>query len=316
MLNLIYDILPVNNYLGNNSSTQFDFDFYVENENQLKVFIFDEHEIKTELKNNIDYRINELGNKNGSFIVFPLSSSSYSILNDKQKISLELNLSAHQITQYNNSSLLNLSAIEYSFDYLTRLVQILKRKVDLCVKVEECSNSTPNDLMNLLTVSASQAKEYANQASDFKNEVEILKESVELSNKNIVEINDDINLKYNSMISIAENKADTNLDNANPSQSFKEQSITWGIPDYTAGVSKVGDTEYIAECAGLITGWTSGRNISLHIYVNDVKVVGDGGGGTDIVSYHVEAYVDKGDKYKVTQCGNNCKFYPLKGANQ
>ena len=32
---------------------------------------------------------------------------------------------------------MNLSSLEYSFDYLTRLVQILKRKLSLCVKVEE-----------------------------------------------------------------------------------------------------------------------------------------------------------------------------------
>ena len=60
---MIYDILPINNYKGNNSSTTFDFDFYIDNKNQLNVYHFDENKIKRLLKLDIDYSINEIKNK-------------------------------------------------------------------------------------------------------------------------------------------------------------------------------------------------------------------------------------------------------------
>ena len=106
-------------------------------------------------------------------------------------------------------------------------------------------------------------------------------------------------------------KADLDLDNANPSQTFKEQSITWGIPDYTAGVSRTANVEYIAECAGYISGYISGNNKTLDIYINGNKIIHTGGGGIDVVMYHAQAFVDKGDTYKLTDA--NYIFYPLKG---
>lgn len=144
---MIYDIIPVNNYTGNSSNKRFDFNFYIENISQLRVSLFDENNIKTTLVHGLDYTINEVKNANGSYITFPIESSSYSVLNENQKLSLELTLPISQETQYNNSSLLNLTALEYSFDYLTRLIQILARKLDLCVRIEECSAHTPNELM-------------------------------------------------------------------------------------------------------------------------------------------------------------------------
>lgn len=73
---MIYDILPVNNYKGNNSSTEFEFDFYIENADQLSVYLFDKNNIKYLLKNELDYSINEVQNENGSYITFPLETSS------------------------------------------------------------------------------------------------------------------------------------------------------------------------------------------------------------------------------------------------
>ncbi len=169
---MIYDISPVNNYKGNNLTTKFDFNFYIDNEDQLKVYLYDENNIKIELKNNVDYRVDEIKNKNGSFITFPISTSQYEVLKDNQNISLELDLPISQETQYNNSSLLNLEALEYSFDYLTRLIQILKRKLSLCVTTQECSDVTPQELMKSLNNAqvvtnelAQKAKEEANTAS-------------------------------------------------------------------------------------------------------------------------------------------------------
>lgn len=165
-MKLIYDILPVNNYQGNGACDKFDFDFYIENKNQLKVYFFDENSLKTELINDLDYSIHEVGNKNGSYITFPIESSKYTILCSNQKISIELDLQAHQLTQYNNSSLLNLSALENSFDYLTRLIQILKRKLELCVKVDEFSSNTPQNLMDTLSNNVKIAQQSATVAAE------------------------------------------------------------------------------------------------------------------------------------------------------
>ena len=166
---MIYDILPVNNYQGNSTVKTFDFDFYIENENQLIVSLIDEANIKTQLKYGIDYSINEFKNNNGSFITFPLDSSRYETLKENEFISLELVLPILQQTQYNNSSLLNLSELEYSFDYLTRLIQILSRKIELCIKVEECSSLSPEELMNDLNKKASEAKNSAQYSQEYCN---------------------------------------------------------------------------------------------------------------------------------------------------
>jgi len=166
---LIYDVLPVNNYSGNGLNTKFDFDFYIENEKQLSVSLFNEEGVKIPLVYNIDYSINEFKNENGSYIIFPLNMSSYGILAQNQKISLELVLPIVQETKYNNSSLLNLSALEYSFDYLTRLVQILARKQELSIKVEECSSVSPTELLDEISNNAyicTQKSQIAKESAD------------------------------------------------------------------------------------------------------------------------------------------------------
>ncbi len=137
---MIYDILPINVYQGNNSATNFDFDFYIENPNQLDVFYYSSTGTKRKLEYGVDYSINELKNPNGSYITFPIENSDYSILSEDEKISLELTLSISQETQYNNSSLLNLQALEYSFDYLTRICQILKSNISRVPKLASAYN--------------------------------------------------------------------------------------------------------------------------------------------------------------------------------
>ena len=169
---MIYDISPVNNYVGNDATTIFDFNFYIDNASQIKVYLFDEDNLKRTLVLDLDYSISGVKNINGGFITFPIEGSSYPILKSNQKLSIELDIPVSQETEFNNSSLLNLSSLEYSFDYLTRLIQILKRKISLCVKVEECSDNTPEDLLNSINsaqlsadLSASSAQKSKEQAA-------------------------------------------------------------------------------------------------------------------------------------------------------
>ena len=209
---MIYDISPVNNYNGNGSSTTFDFDFYIDNEKQLKVYLYDENFVKHELKYNIDYSINELRNKNGSYITFPIETSNFSVLSLNQNISLCLNLTCEQLTQYNNSSLLNLSALENSFDYLTRLIQILKRKLDLCVKVEECSSNTPQELINSLHAAASATREYLIETSQFKTQASISAQNAQNFLLQTQEIESRLG-SLSDIVSNVEQKANIALDN-------------------------------------------------------------------------------------------------------
>ena len=53
---------PYNNWSGNGSTTTFDFDFYIENETQLKVYHTNALGVQTLLLHDVDYSINELKN--------------------------------------------------------------------------------------------------------------------------------------------------------------------------------------------------------------------------------------------------------------
>ena len=143
---LIYDISPVNTHAGSGNSNQFDFDFYIENKSQILVYHYDSNNLKTLLVYGIDYSIHEFKNPNGSYIIFPLQGSSYGILAENEKISIELSLPISQESQYNNSSYLNLESLEYSLDYLTRICQIINRQVIRAVKVAEGSNISTDTL--------------------------------------------------------------------------------------------------------------------------------------------------------------------------
>ncbi len=206
---MIYDILPINNYKGNNSSTTFDFDFYIDNKNQLSVYHFDKDKIKRLLKLDIDYSINEIKNKNGSYITFPLEGSEFSILNENENLSLELTLPVAQEVQYNNSSLLNLEALEYSLDYLTRLIQVLSRKLDLCVKVEECSDITPNEIIDGVNAKAVAMSEALSNVLNLKEQVENFNTNIQAIDQKITKYSE----KFDKIDELEIKKANAALDN-------------------------------------------------------------------------------------------------------
>ena len=312
---MIYDILPVNNYQGNNSSTNFDFSFYIENENQLKVYLYDENSNKIELKNAIDYSIHEVGNKNGSYITFPLSMSNYGVLNSNQKISLELYLLTEQITQYNNSSLLNLSALENSFDYLTRLIQILKRKISLCIKVDECSGTTPEDLVSRLNNSVLQVQNSEINIKNLKLETEKLKSEIDSIYNASLEIQNNFDELSSSVAEIS-NKSNIDLSNTIPSQSFISQSISWSLPDYSAITTYTFGTAvpsdgYVCAQVKVAAGTTA------TITIDGVNTFLFGSRGTSPWTHSPLFPVCKG---QVVDCNNtqgidSSYFMPLKGAN-
>ena len=131
---------PVNNYAGDSSVTQFDFDFLIEDSSELLVQHTNSSGEQTTLTLDVDYSIHEVGNKNGSYITFPIAGSSYSTLASNEVISLSLTLDIEQDKEYANSNKLNFSTLEWSFDYITRILQIMNRLLARAVKIQEGSN--------------------------------------------------------------------------------------------------------------------------------------------------------------------------------
>ena len=150
---MIPEIAPYNNYTGDGSTTQFDFDFYIEDASQLVVQkTKSDGEIVT-LTKDTDYSIHEVGNTSGSYITFPIEGSSYSKLASDEVISLMLTLPISQESEYGTSSELDLKSLEYSLDYLTRICQIQNRQLTRAIKVQEGSNITTDELaVDLTTV--------------------------------------------------------------------------------------------------------------------------------------------------------------------
>lgn len=155
---------PVKTSSGDGSNTIFDFDFLINSESELLVQHTDVNGFQTTLVLNTDYSINEVGNKNGSYIIFPLASSSYGVLSENEKLTRSLNLPFKQEGGYDKSAGLTLNALENSLDYLTRLAQILRRKIDRCVKVNEGSGITPDDLIQAFYEGIATAGGYASAA--------------------------------------------------------------------------------------------------------------------------------------------------------
>lgn len=168
----VSSIVPVNNYTGNSSVKKFDFDFLIEDENELVVQYTNKMEETKILTLGVDYSINEIGNPNGSYITFPLESSTYNVLTNNEKISLMLSLDIKQESEFKNSSYFNLNILEWTFDYIIRILQILNRKIERSVKISEGASYTPNELINEIKTSEINAIQAANVASNAKTFIE------------------------------------------------------------------------------------------------------------------------------------------------
>lgn len=147
---MIPDIPPFNNYSGNNSAVQFDYDLTIENENQLIVMHTDKYGRQTQLVLNVDYSIHGIGNENGGYIIFPLEGSLYSTLGKDEVISLFLSLPIEQATPFGTSDKLDMNILEKTFDYIVKLIKILNRGVERSVKIQEGSDISPDELVSSL----------------------------------------------------------------------------------------------------------------------------------------------------------------------
>lgn len=271
---MIPDKNPYNNWNGNGSTTTFDFDFYIEDETQLAVYHTNSKGVQTLLKYGTDYSINELQNENGSFINFPLASSTYSVLSENEVISLCLTLPITQENPYSKSSYLNLEALEYSLDYLTRICQIISRQMERSVKTQEGSSQTAEELVQALNEAqvnaAASASEAANSASGANisalnsensanlasEKASFIQEKADLISANAQAILTKATTSLNNLTADGEARFDckVNTDGSNltnVSNVFKAKIVNWGIPDYDSRINTGKQTPYTAPCDGL-----------------------------------------------------------------
>ncbi len=162
----VSSIPPYKVHCGNNSSKQFDFDFLIEDESQLVVKHMNKEEETNLLVNNLDYSIKEINNENGSSIIFPLKTSKYKVLGNDEKIILSLTLPIKQECVFNNSDGNIWKNVEKSFDYLTRVIQILDREVERTVKIDEGKNQTCDELLASIEKSYIESKNYCKNAQE------------------------------------------------------------------------------------------------------------------------------------------------------
>lgn len=198
-------IIPVNNYTGNNSVTIFDFDFLIQRQEELEVSLTDENGIISILSLGIDYSIGEIGNENGSYITFPLEGSSYGVLTPEETITLSLILPIKQESKFENSANLDLNILEHTFDYIVRVLQILNRKIDRCVKTNEGIDISPDSLLEQININAKTAVLSASNALASAAEASVIKDIV-------IEKEQNMQKEINSFEELCENTINDILD--------------------------------------------------------------------------------------------------------
>lgn len=114
-------------------------------------------------------------------------------------------------------------------------------------------------------------------------------------------------------------KADTNLGNTTPSQSFKEMSVGWGMPDYSAGVSVANST--------ILSGFTAPSDGVLifdggmaNATINGIGIAAGYYYTPNSAAYGqpVSMLLSKGEILKATNVyttTDHSVFYPFKGVN-
>lgn len=117
------------------------------------------------------------------------------------------------------------------------------------------------------------------------------------------------------------NKVDLNFDNMNPSQTAKDTIISWGMPDYSAGIDistfTSSSNQFTAPCDGYII-WSP--KTAHAAYINNILATGYQGGSDLGIAMHAVTYlIPKNTKWYATgyidTSAMNNKFFPMKGAN-
>jgi hypothetical protein len=288
---------PVSNCWGNNSATEFSFDFYIAKESELLVEHTDLNGIKSTLENGVDYSIHEVGNKDGSYITFPLSGSKYKTLawntstDQKELLTISLTLPIEQKAEYEDSGDLSKKNLELSFDYVIRLIQILNRTISRAVKVNEGDEVTPDQLIESLNESKRIAVDAATtattQAENAQNSANIASEKANIATAKTAEVTEtynnamaDIQKDWQDAVNEIEEKRTTAESSITELKTSAELTITNGMADITANkeqsMSAINENREtsLAEIESAKSGAVSSINTTKDNAVSTVKQTG------------------------------------------
>ena len=96
--------------------------------------------------------------------------------------------------------------------------------------------------------------------------------------------------------------------------SDRETVVGWGMPDYSAGVSKSNNTQYTSDKDGFLYAYGYTQNAIIRVTINGINM--PIGGRGDIYGGAICAFIpiSKGDTYKFEGNVSEITFYPCKGA--
>ena len=122
----------------------------------------------------------------------------------------------------------------------------------------------------------------------------------------------DVQVNIDNVLTNLNNKADRDLSNTKPSQSFKEMSVGWGMPDYSTSVS-VSGLPFTAERNGWFFVSRGASTSTWYLYVNGVQVAWESG---EYVFLQIPLSAGDVVTESVKNAGSNFMFVSMKGANQ
>lgn len=127
----------------------------------------------------------------------------------------------------------------------------------------------------------------------------------------------DIQVDIDEVVTDLNGKADVDLSNINASQSAKNEIVSWGMPDYSAGISKARNINYSETTNGyLIVDYTSDTNSELEITINGTSFrFHQGFYGTDYNHCNVGVVpIPKNIQYRITYLeGCRVRYFPCIG---
>ena len=123
---------------------------------------------------------------------------------------------------------------------------------------------------------------------------------------------------YNDISYFVNNKLNITLDNA--TLTTKETIVSWGIPDYNAGIIPVSGDVFVPDSYGVIIAYPPTSSVLVDFYINPGTQIKkpyiacySGTAGTRS-SGSVTAFLNKGEQYWVQYTNSTVMFYPMKGA--
>jgi hypothetical protein len=151
---MIPAIDPINISPGDGSTTRFDFDFLINSTDELSVVKEDSLKNLIPLVCDTDYSVHKIGDKNGSYITFPITGSTHQKLQPNENITRSLKLKYEQQSVFSengsSSGNLNMKILQDTVDYITRLIQILKIDVNRTLKLPIGTSMDSDTLINAI----------------------------------------------------------------------------------------------------------------------------------------------------------------------